>query len=200
MKTIMKTMAVALVAISLSLTTRASAAHYNMVPMVRTPIDRVSIASVLRAAHAIVFGSDPSDNRLAAAWGQIALENGHGQYVWNHNLGNTTPWADGQPAFYNPGDRNTYRSYTTFVDSAQTYWITLRRCVRALTAFDNGQMITAAQQLKNCNYYDAPVAAYANLMRDLYSYAKREVLPKEHDERAFKQDIQRLLPGPANPG
>ncbi len=53
-----------------------------------TPISRVELARALKEGHYKVFKKYPSENRLAVAWAQIAIENLQGKIVYNHNLGN----------------------------------------------------------------------------------------------------------------
>lgn len=190
----LKTLAAAS-ALSLMLLSKTAHAQasYVVVPMVQTPMSREEIAVALKQGHVRVFGSEPSENRLAMSWSQVALENGHGTYVWNHNLGNTTPWAAGQSAYYNPGDHNYYKSFATFSDGAAAYWATIKRCTAALADFDKGDSTKASHDLKVCHYYEAPEAPYAKMLKDLFDYSKRTVLPAVYNAERLRQQIQQLV-------
>lgn len=170
-----------------------NSSRYTVVSMHQTPLTREELAKALKEGHVDVFGAEPSDNRLAMGWAQVALENGHGRYVWNHNLGNVAAWAAGQTAYYNPGDGNYYKDFHTFKEGAAAYWSTVKRCARAMVDFDAGDGNAAAAHLKQCNYYQAPVAPYARMLTDLYGYFKRSILPGLNNERQLKEDIQRLI-------
>lgn len=163
-------------------------------PAVQTSISPTQLIAVLRDAHAVIFGTAPSMNRLAMAWAQIALENGQGQFVYNHNLGNVVPITSKQPWFY-IADHNKYRSFASFDESAQMYWAVIKSCAPAIRQFDAGQAATAAAALKNCKYYDADVGPYAAQMSSLFRFAITTVIPKEFSESKFKSDIRRLIDG-----
>ncbi len=197
----MKTLLAAAIAL-LALSTDAhaqSSSRYTVVQMVQTPLTREELGKALREGHVDVFGSEPSDNRLAMGWAQVALENGHGRYVWNHNLGNIAAWAVGQTAYYNPGDGNYYKDFHTFKEGAAAYWSTVKRCTKAIVDFDAGDGTAAATHLKQCNYYQAPVAPYARMLTDLFSYFKRNILPGMKSDQSTREEIQRLIGGPASP-
>ncbi len=166
---------------------------YTVVQMIQTPLSREDMAKALKQGHVRAFGSEPNESRLAMGWAQVALENGHGRYVYNHNLGNTTAWATGQSAYYNPGDHNYYKSYATFSDGAAAYWETIKRCTAAVVDFDKGDSQKASHDLKACHYYEALEAPYARLLKDLFDYAKRSVLPGVYNDERLKQQIQQLV-------
>jgi len=160
----------------------------TMIVMTRTPLSQVEIMTSLRAGHAKVFGSEASDNRLAMAWAQIALETGHGRLTFNHNLGNVSMSSPVDPAYLNNGDKHVYRSFETFADGAEAYWEVLKRCSSALQRFDEGMPTAAATSLKRCHYFEAPVEEYAPTLNGLYKFAHKKVFK---DEQREKQERQR---------
>lgn len=158
-----------------------SAMHKLHQPIIKeekilTPIDKVDLAKELYDAHLLVNRFEPSINRLAASWAQVALENGQGKFVYNHNLGNIGPFK-GQ-AYYHHSNLTTYRSFSSFVDGGKAYWNTLNRCKLALKQFDNGDMESASYTLYRCNYYGADPKLYSKIMKELFLYAKLNIIPR----------------------
>ena len=151
-------------------------------PVVQTSLSRIELLGALREGHVRVFGTVPTKNRLAMAWGQVALENGHGKNVYNHNLGNIAPWRADQPRYLS-ADGNYYRDFDTFVDSAAAYWSTIKHCVPALVKFDSGQPIEATRQLRACHYFDADLAAYTRMLTSLYYFAMTNVIVQDEHEQ-----------------
>lgn len=138
---------------------------------VQTPIGEADLVVVLRETHVEVFGKLPSRGRLAVAWGQVALENGHGTAVFNHNFGNVGAYR-GYPYYKHGGSQ--FRSYPTFEDGARVYWELLRdRCSRALASFDQMDGTLTATLLRRCGYHRTDVERYARILRSLLWYGYR---------------------------
>jgi hypothetical protein len=151
--------------------------HHNKyhVKRVDTPIDVVGLAKVLKEGHKKAFGVYPSDKRLAVGWAQVALENGQGKIIHNHNLG-----------FINSGKKRPYfikkhrfKAHKTFLEGATDYWKVVHKlCKSSLIYFDKGQPYNAAQRLKSCGYYGADADLYGKAMIKLHHKAKTKVIPK----------------------
>jgi hypothetical protein len=155
--------------------------------MTRTSMSRTEIVSTLRDAHVRVFGEAPSTNRLAMAWAQVALENGHGEHVFNHNMGNVSASSRDQPTYYSASDKHVYRSFETFIDGAIAYWEVIKRCTAGIARFDWGNPTDAAVQLQRCGYFEADLDKYTVMLSSLFFTAKRHVLPDEEKERHEKE-------------
>jgi len=158
-------------------------------PTVRTPMTRVELLSALRDGHVKAFGVLPSRERLAMAWGQVAFENGHGKYTYNHNLGNVGTTAKDQPTYYNRGDGHWYRHHETFVDGAAAYWEIVKRCATALRRFDAGDPVDAAASLKKCGYFEADLATYTRGFVALYHFANDKVFVEEQREQQRQEEL-----------
>jgi hypothetical protein len=155
--------------------------HPHREQMTVTPIGPVQLASVLRDSHVAAFGTTPSRQRLAAAWAQIALENGHGKFIYNHNVGNVLAYKNSQD-YYIVNTRK-FRAYNTFEDGAKVYWFVIQHCQNTLRQFDAGSMTNAVEQLKRCGYFEADVDTYTRTMTSLYHHAMTKVLPDEERTR-----------------
>src|SRR5271157_1871396 len=138
------------------------------VPMVNTKIERQELSDVLYKAHIKEFGKAPSMSRLAAAWAQIALENGNGKYSYNHNLGNIGPSSPDQLWYVSRLDGNYYESFDSFDDAAVRYWHVVKHCTGVLQRFDYGLAAEAAKLLRGCGYFGADLKAYSDGMASLY--------------------------------
>jgi hypothetical protein len=156
-------------------------------PLKKTPIKRTELISVLRDSYAHRFGSTPSDNTLAMAWAQIALENATGTQVYGRNLGNVVRTERNQAYFVNTVDGHQYRWFDAFIDSAQVYWEVVSHCEPALLAFNTGDAATSANWLKRCGYFESDAESYVIGMRKWFTYAKEVVMPAEEQERQEKE-------------
>ncbi len=164
--------------------TQSSRADGLRQPMVQTPMTQVELLSALRDGHVEVFGQLPGHNRLAMGWAQVALENGHGNLTFNHNLGNVVATRRDQPTYRNKGDGGVYRAFDTFTDGAAAYWGTLKHCAVALHQFDAGFPVDATKSLKRCKYFEADVDQYSRAVSSLYYYAQRHLFVEEiHEQR-----------------
>jgi hypothetical protein len=147
----------------------------NKVARELTPIGKPELAAVLRDGHYAVFGYFPSDERLAVAWAQVAIENRQGLEVYNHNLGNITSGKN-RPYYVK---HNRFRAHKTFSDGAIDYWNVVKKlCRSSFKHFDKGEPYQAAQVLKRCGYYGADSDKYGKAMVWLYNHARGQVLPK----------------------
>lgn len=143
-------------------------------PRFDTPIDTMGLARVLKEGHKKAFGEYPSNKRLAVGWAQIAIENGQGKIIHNHNLGFITS-SKNRPYFIK---KNRFRSHKTFLEGATDYWKVINKlCKSSLVYFDKGQPYNAALRLKSCGYYEADADHYGKAMSKLYWKAKKEILP-----------------------
>ena len=161
-------------------------------PMVKTPMSRTELLVVLRESHMKIFGKEPSPNRLAMAWAQVALENDQGRQVYNKNIGNIIKTDASQKYFLLGVHNRPYRSFDSFGDSAAIYWSVMQRCSPALSTFDHADYETASVWLKKCGYYEADVAAYVAGMKLWYYEAKIKVMPEEENER-HERELQQAI-------
>jgi hypothetical protein len=146
-------------------------------PRLETPIDGRLLVEHLRVQHQAVFGRPSPRGRLVSAVAHICFENGRGKAVWNHNLGNL--WAPATAPHYDVWigrQRELYASLDDFAAGARLYWnVMSRRCPRALASFDVGDLRTAAERLRGCHYYGAPVELYIRGLLGLHGAASRLV-------------------------
>lgn len=164
-------------------------------PKVLTPVSANELVQVLYDAHVSQLGKEPSPNRLAMGWAQVALENRRGAAVWNHNLGNVGPGRRDNVAWYFHTPYVKYRSFDTFLDSGRAYWRTVSRCSTAANAFDAGLPVLASHALKRCGYYGAPIAPYTDALVSLYNNGLARVAARtkrQHDEKASEQAMTEL--------
>lgn len=142
----------------------------------QTELLPVEIAQVLKDSHYNVFRKYPSNNRLAMAWAQIALENGQGEKIYNYNLGNI---GAGKHQSYYVVSGSKFRSFNGFEDSGDAYWNVLKNnCSIVLSIFDTGDVSRSATQLENCGYYRVEREIYERGMVRLYNQAIWKILPK----------------------
>ena len=131
---------------------------------VLTPIDRAELAELLDRAHLAELGSAPSRARLQMAVAIIRWENGNGDKVYLHNLGNLGA-ATGEPYYVDSG--GYYAAFPDFSAAARAFWRHLdTHCARALRWFDARDTRESASALKRCGYFSAPLDQYeAGLQR-----------------------------------
>jgi len=147
-----------------------------------TPLSDVQLVRALRDSHVENFGFEPSPAKLAMAWAQVALENGQGKFVWNHNLGNIGSPPGTSHEFYVHSSYTSYRSFEGYLEGGVAYWRTVRRCGSAWANFEVGNATASALYLKNCGYYGADTDQYVRGMNELYAYALGNVIPREARE------------------
>jgi hypothetical protein len=150
-------------------------------PKELTPLTSEQLLRTLREAHVVVFGTEPSRNRLAAGWAQVALENGRGKAVWNYNLGNVGP-SSSEHFYYMHTRAVPYRAYNGYLEGGITYWRVVRKCGAVVQMFDRGEVRRASESLRRCNYYLADVTHYTGMMWSLYWHAIQRVFPSEAEE------------------
>jgi len=143
-----------------------------------TPLSGVQLMHSLREGYVEMFGEQPTKQRLAMAWAQIALENGQGKYLWNHNLGNIGPGTSEQE-YYVHSDYTTYRSFDGYLNGAIAYWKHISRSTILFKHFNEGNPHGVAISLRNSGYYGAELEPYSKGMSELYAYALNVVIPKE---------------------
>ena len=143
-----------------------------------TPISNIQLLRVLRDSHVETFGYEPSNNRLAMAWSQVALENGQGKYLWNHNIGNIGPGSTNHE-YYIHSDYTSYRSFDGFKEGGVAYWKTVGRSKIILAQFDQGDPGGTAISLRNSGYYGADLQQYSRGMTELYGQAIHSIIPAE---------------------
>jgi hypothetical protein len=156
--------------------------------MVQTPLTETQLLGALRDGHVAVFGTAPSENRLAMAWGQVAFENGGGKLTYNNNLGNVVAANRETPHYYCRSDHHRYRAFETPAEGAAAYWEVIKRCKAALVRFDQGNPYAAAAGLKQCNYFEADLGLYTRGFSQLYYHAKKAVFTEEERERREYQE------------
>lgn len=145
-------------------------------PKIQTPLSPIQLAETLKKTHYSVFGTYPNKSRLAMAWAQIALENGRGNNVYNHNLGNIGSGKK-EPHYKIVGVK--FKSFSSFGEGGSAYWQLLQnRCPYALRSFNWGDTNATAKYLRSCGYYRANVQIYQNGMRNLYYFFLREIIPE----------------------
>lgn len=143
-----------------------------------TPLTNIQLLRVLRDSHVETFGYEPSNKRLATAWAQVALENGQGKFLWNHNIGNIGPGSSSHE-YYIHSDYTSYRSFDGFVSGGVAYWKTIGRSKIILRQFDQGDPSGTAISLRNSGYYGADLEQYSRGMVGLYGYALHKIIPAE---------------------
>lgn len=148
-----------------------------------TPISKQQLVQVLIDSHIVVFNTEPSKSRLAAAWAQIALENGQGKYVWNYNLGNIGPGYKKQHSYYMHTRSVPYRSFSGFLAGGIAYWKVLRKCSLALHFFDSTDPKSATHALKRCGYFQANIEPYTKGLIQLFWKSYNHVLPKYYEQQ-----------------
>ena len=136
-------------------------------PRIYTPLTDDELVEVLFDSHVSFFGHQPSPRRLAMAWAQVALENGHGKYTWNKNLGNVVPTSQTH-GYYLTDSSVKYRSFESYEEAGIVYWSTVNNCDGLMSLFDSGDAPEVATMLKSCGYYEASVEQYAHSLRLLY--------------------------------
>jgi len=142
---------------------------------ISTKLSPIQVAETLKETHYLVFKKYPSSTRLAMAWAQIALENGRGDNIYNHNLGNI---GSGQKQLHYKVARSRFRSFYSSQEGGVAYWNLLKeRCPIALLSFNWGDINSTSEYLRRCGYYRAEIKHYQNGMRSLYYVALREVIP-----------------------
>jgi hypothetical protein len=151
-------------------------------PQTQTSLSRTDLACVLRQAHVQAYGVEPSKQRLAMAWSQVAVECGQGKLVYNRNLGNIGASLNDQPFYWVNGHK--YRSFDSFNAGARAYWATVTKCGPAMQMFDAGSPAGAAEYLRKCGYYGAELEPYSEAMSQLYWLAIDSIIPEEaHEQR-----------------
>jgi len=153
-------------------------------PKIITPLTEVELMNVINDSHEEVFGFKPSDERLSMAWAMVALENGKGKHMWNHNVGNIGPGRNHD--YYVHSSKTTYRSFHNFLDGGIAYWNTINRCSAVLKYFDVGASKEVALQLKRCNYFGADVEIYIKGISSLYWEASGKILPRYKSTKSGK--------------
>lgn len=160
-----------------ALSLNAAPIESSKVQKFRTDISDQQLIEVLDRSHRRIFGEEPSKNRLAMAWAQVAFENGRGRKVFNHNLGNIGK-GKGQSYYLVSGYQ--FRSFPSFDDGADAYWsMLLARCSGSLRWFTDGDPRGASIMLRRCGYYRADVDHYASNLTSLY-FTGRRLLDASH--------------------
>ncbi len=152
-------------------------------PRVYTPLTDEELIEVLYDSHVSFFGCPPSQQRLIMAWAQVALENGHGKYTWNKNLGNVVPTSQAH-AYYLTDSSVKYRSFESFEEAAIVYWATVNSCDGLLSMFDAGDAPTVSTMLRSCGYYEAPIEQYEQTLRLLYIAGMKRI--KDERESCYR--------------
>jgi hypothetical protein len=135
---------------------------------VLTPIDRAELATLLDRAHLAELGWAPSRARLQMAVAVIRWENGNGDKVYLHNLGNLGA-PPGGPYYVDAGDY--YAAFPDFSTAARAFWRHLdSHCARALRWFDAGDPRESASALKRCGYFSAPLEQYEAGLQSLHRH------------------------------
>tara|TARA_Y100000310_G_C20680757_1_gene815804 strand:+ start:1671 stop:2204 length:534 start_codon:yes stop_codon:yes gene_type:complete len=148
-------------------------------PRKRTPTtNKITLIQALEGGYIQVFNKKPNINTLSMSLAQINLENGHGKYIYNYNLGNVGPrWNQRVPYFILGG--SMFKAHNTYTEGAVSYWLHLKEvCSKALPYFSKGDPTTASHVMRRCKYYTAPRNHYTKLLVILFSPAKK--LVKKH--------------------
>lgn len=134
-----------------------------------TPISEEELKFILSETHIKVFNKPAPDKRIHMAWAQIAIENGRGKKVYNHNLGNIGTDPINPKGSYYKVAGSKFRSFTSFEDGAIHYWQHLKkRCSSSLRYFDLGDPYTASLALNKCGYYRSDIKFYQKNLSSLY--------------------------------
>jgi len=115
-----------------------------------------------------VFGTTPSPQQAFTAYGQLAMETGHGNQCYNYNVGNIN-WTRGfNGKFYttkdsssingNPANRNWYiakmRSYDSLADGVKDYLKWIKNHKNATAAAISADPKAFSHALAEAGYYD----------------------------------------------
>src|SRR6266571_1427907 len=161
-----------------------------LVERTKTPLSENDVASVLQRAFAALFDREPTREILGVGWAQIALENAHGEAIWNNNFGNiTTTGATGD--FYeletkeqiHPGQWKDvtmkYAAHATPEDGAEAYWrlVTGTHYASAFTFFELGDAPGAAMKLHRLGYFTANPGPIAVSFGHLYDRFLHYIAP-----------------------
>lgn len=131
-----------------------------------TPLSEEDLLSSLKDAHLVVFGKEPSRNRLSMGWAQVSFENGRGDKIYNFNFGNIGA-SKKEPHFYI--SRSRFRANDSAQEGAVRYWKHLKeRCNSVLVHFDAGDAVSASYQLQRCGYYRCDKDHYARNLKQLF--------------------------------
>jgi hypothetical protein len=135
---------------------------------VLTPIDPPALTALLFQAHLAELGAAPSRARVQMALAVIRWENGNGDKVYLHNLGNLGA-PPGGPYYVDTG--GYYAAFPDFLAAARAFWRHLdTHCARALRWFDASDIDESASALKRCGYFSAPLGQYAAGLRTLHRH------------------------------
>lgn len=135
---------------------------------VRTPLSELEVGRALRDGYVALFGRDPSFNVLGVGWAQIALENAHGNAIYDFNFGNITGTGEGGDYYTLATDEQVkpgvwknmtmkYAAHPDAVSGARAYWrlITNSRYAPAFPYFVAGDAVNAAIKLHSLGYFTA---------------------------------------------
>lgn len=141
------------------------------VDKVKTPASEDMIVSAIKTAWSKIFGETPNLAQIGKAWAQIAIECGHGQYIFNNNVGNMN-WTKGFSGDYyetkdsitvgnNPANRRVYtakmRSYSNLLQGVADYLHLLKNRPGVMKALQTGSPKDFSYALADVHYYDAHI-------------------------------------------
>jgi len=165
----------------------SSGAEREARPRIRTGLTRESMLAALGRGHALAFGYEPWDARLAGAYALAAFENDHGAALYNFNFGNVEASAN-QPRTHwtrPDGSVRALRAYDTAERGAAGLWDVLRRRHgAALRAFDAADYRAAVDELARYGYFEADTERYRVALPQLATRALTIELPALRTQRA----------------
>ena len=133
----------------------------------------------LARGHRVVFGREPTSERLAGAYGLCAMENDAGAALFNFNFGNVIAVQRSTLHMVQPGQDRWMRAYRSAEQGAAGFWDTVRRYHgAALFAFDAGQYATSVAALARTRYFEADAERYRTSLPLLASYALGTLIPR----------------------
>jgi hypothetical protein len=159
-----------------------------LVPKVASNPTEMEIALALRDGHVGAFGTPPSLDRLAIAWGQVCQETARGKALCGWNMANLTCKQGSLHDYYTrtgteylQGDGKgaatktlCFRSFPSATVGAIAYWRSLADGYpEALALFDTGDGEAVAKALAKRHYFTAPIADYARALRLLSAEFKK---------------------------
>lgn len=137
-------------------------------PKIKTRTSEIEILQSIKNVWDSVFGQNPTLQQVLTAYGQLAMETGHGNDCYNYNVGNIN-WTSGFPGkFYftkdstskngNPAVRDWYdakmRSYNSLDDGVKDYLRWIKTHKGASTAVMSGDPKAFSRALATAGYYD----------------------------------------------
>lgn len=163
-------------------------------PCIMQPaLSEVELAELLQEGYEAFFGHAPTANRLACGWAHCAFEHARGKKLFGNNIGHITTtgaWRGRtcHKSFTHRVSTNpdrwasttqTFRMHPTLLAGVIDYWKLMHnQYPGVLMACDQGNALSAAQELRRRHYFTGPEQRYVQSLAQLYLEALGTVIPK----------------------